>query len=112
LTVTVSVSTGWQDGVGMVRLGGELDLAAGELVSRELKRAITAPGTRAVRVDLSGLRFIDSSGMSVLIKGRRTADETGVAYQVTGATGMVRHVLSLTGLLEHLCAGPPADSPR
>jgi anti-sigma B factor antagonist len=101
--VAVSVSTTREDGVGTVTVTGELDLASGDGVTRAIGQEITAPDTTAVLVDLSALTFLDSSGISVLVKGRREADKTGVSYRVTGVTGMVRQVLSLTGLLEHLC---------
>jgi anti-sigma B factor antagonist len=87
---------------------GELDLAAAEIVTKAIHQEITTTGARAVHVDLSGTQFIDSTGISILLKGRRVADRTGVAYRVIGATDMVREILSLTGVLEHLTA----DSPR
>jgi anti-sigma B factor antagonist len=105
--VAVSVSTAEHDGLATVTVTGELDLAAAEIVTKAIDQEITATGTRAVDVDLSGTQFIDSSGISILLKGRRAADKTGVAYRVTGATGMVRQILSLTGVLEHLTAASP-----
>lgn len=110
--MSISVSTQWQDGVATIRVGGELDLATGEPLAQEIHRAINGAGTRAIRVDLSQMQFIDSSGIAVLLKGRRAADRTGVAYHITGAAGMVHHILSLTGVLEHLSAEPPVDSRR
>jgi hypothetical protein len=47
----------------------------------------------------------------MLLKGRREADETGVYYQISGATGTVRQILSLTGVVEHLRAESTPDSP-
>jgi len=105
--VAVSVSTVRQDGLATVTVIGDLDLAAAEVVTRAIDQEITATGTRAVNVELSGTQFIDSSGISILLKGRRAADRTGVAFRVTGATEMVRQILDLTGVLEHLTADPP-----
>jgi len=105
--VAVSVSTAEQDGLATVTVTGELDLAAADIVTQAIDQEITATGTRAVNVELSGTQFIDSSGISILLKGRRAADRTGVAYRVTGATEMVRQILDLTGVLEHLTADPP-----
>jgi anti-sigma B factor antagonist len=103
----LSVSTRSDDGVTTVAIAGELDLSSGDVVARSISRAVRTEGTRAVTVDLAELRFIDSSGISVLLKGRREADEAGLAYRVTGATGIVRQVLGLSGVLEHL-----SDEPR
>jgi anti-anti-sigma factor len=57
----------------------------------------------AVVVDLAGVQFLDSSGIAVLLKGRRLADERGAAYRVAGAHGMVKRILELSGVWEHLC---------
>ena len=110
-SVAVSVSTAGQDGLATVTVTGALDLAAAEIVTRAIDQEITASGAKALHIDLSRTEFIDSSGISILLKGRRAADRTGVAYRVTGAAGMVRQILSLTGVLEHLTAEPIADPP-
>lgn len=98
----LSVSTVWQDRVATVSLAGELDLAGRDRVEQAIAQAVHAEGTRSVLVDLSDLGFIDSSGIGMLLKGRRQADVAGVAYRVSAATGIVEQVLSLTGVLDHL----------
>jgi anti-anti-sigma factor len=57
----------------------------------------------AVLVDLAGVQFLDSSGIASLLKGRRLADQRGVSYRAVGADGMIRQVLELGGVWEHLC---------
>lgn len=111
IDVTSSVSSGRRDGVATVRVIGEFDLAVAEAVSQAIGQAIAA-GTDGVIVDLSETQFMDSSGISVLLNGRREADRVGVAYRITGATEMVRHILSLTGVLQYLSGEPSADPPR
>jgi len=110
--VAVSVSSKRQDGVATVTLAGEFDLASGKVVTQAIDHEITAAGTTAVNVDLSDLAYLDSSGIGGLVKGRRKADKTGVAYRVTGATGMVRQVLRMTGMLEYLAAESTIESPE
>jgi anti-anti-sigma factor len=58
-------------------------------------------------VELSGVTFIDSAGINALLKGRRAADERGRVFRVTGATGIVRELLDMTGVWAHL-SSPPA----
>jgi anti-sigma B factor antagonist len=110
--VAVSVSSNREDGVATVMLAGELDLASVDVVSQAIDHEIAAAGTEAVIVDLSDMAFLDSSGIAVLIKGRREADKTGVAYRVIGANGMVRDILRLTGVLEYLSAESTVESPE
>jgi ABC-type transporter Mla MlaB component len=52
-------------------------------------------GIDAVIVDLSDVTFLDSSGISALLRGRRLADDTHPGYHVTGARGLVLTVLEL-----------------
>lgn len=104
--MNLSVSTTQQDKVATVTIEGELDLGVRETVEKAIGDAIDAAGTREVIIDLSGLQFIDSSGIGILLKGRRQADRAGVAYRVSAPTGIVRQVLELTGVLEHLSGQP------
>jgi anti-anti-sigma regulatory factor len=53
-------------------------------------------------VDLSGVSFLDSAGINALLKVRRWADANRRSARVTGAGGLVREVLELTGVLAHL----------
>jgi anti-anti-sigma factor len=99
--VDVSVTTQRHDGVTVVAVEGEIDLASGGRLEQEITAALADPGTGVV-VDLHGVTFLDSSGISVLLKGRRLADTQGVDYRVTGASNMVRQVLDLTGVWGHL----------
>ncbi|HKD96675.1 MAG TPA: STAS domain-containing protein [Micromonosporaceae bacterium] len=100
--MNLTVSTRRAAGEAVVAVTGEIDLASGGQVDREIVEAIDGEGTVSVVVDLSEVRFMDSSGIAVLIRGRRRADEHGVSYRITGANGMVRQVLELTGILAHL----------
>jgi anti-sigma B factor antagonist len=99
--VGVSVTTQQCDGRTIVAVVGDIDLASGGDLEQEITAALAGPGT-AVVVDLQGVTFLDSSGIGVLLKGRRLADTHGVDYRVTGATNMVRQVLDLTGVWGHL----------
>jgi anti-anti-sigma factor len=54
-----------RDGWTRLTLGGELDLAAADTIRRRLEELRAA--NRHVRLDLSQLQFIDSSGAHVLL---------------------------------------------
>jgi anti-anti-sigma factor len=102
----VSVSSDRDGGVLTVAVSGDVDLATGPLVSGAIDDALAAEGAETVRVDLSGVRFLDSSGIALLLKGRRDADERGLAFQVFGAQGVTLQVLEVTGVLAHLSGEP------
>lgn len=98
----VSVSSHRQGSVLTVVVGGEVDLATCPEVDDEIRQAIDTEGVESVQVDLSEVTFLDSSGIALLLRGRRRAEERGVAYQVTGAHGITQEVLEITGVWAHL----------
>lgn len=91
------------DGVATVVVSGDVDLATAPAMERTIDEAIAADGVDAVVVDLTGVGFLDSSGIAALLKGRRLADRRGATFRVTGARGMVRRIFELSGVWEHLC---------
>ena len=89
---------------GVVCLGvsGELDLATAADLEDAVATAAALPGVREVLVELSGLRFLDASGIAALNRARNHAARTGVLVRAEGARGVVRRVLELTGVGERL----------
>lgn len=53
---------------------------------------------------------MDSSGIALLLRGRREAQQHGVAYRIRGARGIVREVLELTGVWAHLAEQPASGA--
>ena len=92
----------------VLALGGELDLATVAVLQEELERAI--PGRGAVVIDLSGLRFIDSSGLDVLMQAERELYAWGGRLVLVRETPAVRRIFELTGLDRYFawCDSPSA----
>ena len=88
----------------VVSLTGECDLAARERLTAALLAAVEQ--SPVVVADLSGLAFLDSSGVHALVVAHREAKRRGGRFAAVGATGVVAHVLDLTGMAELL---RPAD---
>jgi anti-sigma B factor antagonist len=88
---------------------GDIDLSTVDQLVSEIAAAAAADVTDVV-VDLSGVAFIDSAGISALLRGRRLADERAQRFRVTGAEGLVREVLEMTGVWRHL-SGQTVDKP-
>jgi anti-sigma B factor antagonist len=85
---------------------GDVDLATGTSLDTAITTAVTGAGDRAVVVDLSAVTFLDSSGIALLVHGRRLAETSHVPYRVAGAHGVVREVLDLTGVWALLAEEP------
>ncbi len=88
------------EGVVCVRVAGVIDFVAAGAVRTELLLAVT--GAEKVRVDLSGLEFTDSSGLSALVGGFNEARRRGVDFVLYGLTPAMWRVLAVTRLLEVL----------
>lgn len=59
-----------QDGWAVVTVAGEMDLTSSPAVRQKVHDAV-ADGRRSVVLDLSDVRFCDSSGVGVMIGARR-----------------------------------------
>lgn len=80
-----------------VRLGGELDIATAPRAEEELRRAEEqAPETLAV--DLSGLSFMDSTGLRLVVACAARSREAERRLLVVRGPDPVHRVLELTGL--------------
>lgn len=99
--VTLSLSTHRYADVFTIAVQGEIDLSTAPELDREIAAAHHGDAT-AVVVDLAGVTFLDSAGINTLLKGRRLAEEHGQRFRVAGADGVVRQLLDLTGVWEHL----------
>ena len=80
----------------MIRLWGELDLAAADLLDEEVLRAGTGH-TGKIVIDLSGLEFIDAAGIHMLIDLESASQSNGSRLRVIPASGPVQRLLELTG---------------
>ncbi len=88
------------DGVAVVELRGEHDLATAAEVRTVLDRSVAA--RRATVVELSLTDFIDSSILGVLLAGLRQAREAGLGFVFVvqaDDSGAVNRTLAGSGLL-------------
>lgn len=74
---------------------GEVDLATAPQLRHELLRHLVT--TDHLWLDLEGVTFMDSSGLHVLIAGRRRADLLGTHLEIARASTAVDRVLEITG---------------
>jgi anti-anti-sigma factor len=91
---------GVREEAGTVTVRGELDVAtAGSLEKLLLRRR--EPGTR-IRLDLSGLGFMDSTGLRVLLRAQQAAERGGWEVELVGVTRPVRRLFDLSGVHDAL----------
>ena len=98
-------------GTAVVALEWDLDLAAAPEAAEAL-RAAQADGGPVV-LDLRALRFMDSSGLRVVLEAQRRAAGSGDgALRIATAEGEVRRVFELSGVgaLVTLVDAPPPEA--
>jgi anti-anti-sigma factor len=86
---------------------GELDLASGPELEAELAR-VSEPPPELLIIDLRRLDFMDSTGLSILVKAHQRAVEEDREFGLVRGSPQVQRLLELTGVSERL---PMADSP-
>jgi anti-anti-sigma factor len=87
-------------GDAVVTIRGELDLATRDAAEAVLLDAEEA-ATRAVVLDLRDLRFLGSTGLSVLVASAGRATLRGIGHEIVPSEG-VRRLLAMTGVDRHL----------
>ena len=81
----------------VVSIVGELDMADGDLVGKILIDAADARKP-IIQLELSGLRFADSSAIKAILIGAQAAEQRGVTYELVNPHERVRRLLEVTGL--------------
>jgi anti-sigma B factor antagonist len=89
-----------ENGVAIVRLSGEADLHTAPILREALSQAIESdPGLLVV--DMTGVSFIDSMMLGVLLSATRRARPTGTEIRIVVDDPHVRRIFELT-LLDHV----------
>ena len=86
-----------------VVLGGEIDLAGAPDVDAAIQRALLY-SPRVLHLDLNAVTFLDSCGISAIVRGWRCAGPN-VTVQLSTAQPNVEMVLAITSLRDLLARG-------
>lgn len=90
---------GIREGATVVEVAGELDLHSAPQLRAELTRALENSVPPRVIVDLSGVNFIDSTGVGVLIGALKRAREADGKLLFCNPQPRVCRVFEITGLV-------------
>jgi anti-sigma B factor antagonist len=84
----------------LVRLNGRSTVdSSPDLRDRLLQVLAEEPSPRVVTVDLSGVTYIETSGIATLIEALRTARHRRMTLCLQGLSGSVLRLFEVTGLL-------------
>jgi anti-sigma B factor antagonist len=95
----VEVRTEGQAAVVVVR--GELDLATSPELEEQLRR-IWDTGNEQLVIDLRELEFMDSTGLSIIVKAHQRLTDEGRQLSLVRGSQQVQRLLDLTGVSERL----------
>lgn len=95
------LETSHRSGAAVIRVFGELDLATSPGLEEELDR-VAADDVPLIIVDLAELEFMDSTGLSVLVRAHQRAEEAGQRFGLINSSQQVQRLLTLTGVKDRL----------
>lgn len=93
----LSISTSEQSGAVVVHCVGEVDVATAAQL-RDVVQQAFADGSRAVALDMTGVTFMDSTGLGVVVGRLKTLRRAGGNLTVAVTADRVRRVFEITGL--------------
>ena len=120
MNVEIGIDRENRDGIELVALAGELDIATAPRVERELGDAFDAT-RRGLVLDLTDLSYFDSTGINLFAHTSRRAEMLGIKLAVVSPAPHLRRLIDLSGMsnvlalresraaaLEYVLQGRPA----
>ena len=93
----LQVQTRHEGEVAVVAATGEVDVFTAPGLDAEITALLDQGSSRLV-VDLSGVSFLDSTGLGVLVKGLKTARDAGGSMHLVVTSDRIRKIFDITGL--------------
>jgi len=94
----MKTSTGQQGNVTVIALEGNLMGGPDASTLNTMLHQLLGEGKKRVVLDLSGVQFINSSGLGLLIGGVNAMRSAGGTLKVAGASEKVRGLIKITKL--------------
>lgn len=86
-------------GDGALSVVGEIDAHSAPDFAARLREL---DGSSDRRIDMSGVEFMDSSGLRVLIEAHQAAEEAGARLILVSPGRVVSRIIEVSGLADHL----------
>lgn len=86
------------DGHHTLVLSGELDLATAPGLEAIITR-LCGDGVNGISLDLSGLTFMDSSGLQAVFNAQQLCREHGYDFLVASGNGQVLRLFEIAGVI-------------
>lgn len=104
LEVSTADDTGWT----ILAVTGEIDISTAATFEDALHSAMES--SKQVVVDLSGVRFMDSTGLGILMRAHKRQDDVGAALRLAAPSDRVVRILDVTQLGNVFAVYPSVDA--
>lgn len=94
----------------VVSVDGDLDFQTAAPLQTNLVRLLR-DGAALVTLDVRGLRFIDSTGLSVIVHVWRAGHDTGTRFALRGVPPFLASILDITGVGNLIVRSPRQELP-
>jgi anti-sigma B factor antagonist len=96
----MQISSRRVDNATIFEISGDIDLANSPEVRKALLREVRDNRRPRVVLNLSQVRYIDSSGVASLVESLKASRDLGSRFILVGLSGPAREVLQLSRLLK------------
>lgn len=96
------VTTNTQDDWIVFKVEGDLDVYTAARLSTSLFGVIDKQEVLGVGIDLSRVNFMDSAGLSVIIRGHKRAQASNLGFRLIKPRQQIRRILEVTDLVSLL----------
>lgn len=93
----MQLSVSQSNGHAILTVSGEVDLSTSPQLDGAVIDAVAQELTH-LTIDLSNVSFLDSSGLSVIVKALKRSRDAGAKFDVVATNERVLKVFSITGL--------------
>jgi anti-sigma B factor antagonist len=105
--LVINVHARADTGVLRLAVAGEVDALTGPQLQDAVEDALRDDRPGHLDVDLDGVTFLDSAGITALLLCHANAEHANCRFRLTKAQPGVYRVLQITGLLEHFGMAEP-----
>ena len=96
----MNISSRRVDNATIVDVSGNIDMSNSPEVRKVLLRELRVKDVSRVLLNLTGVAYIDSSGVASLVEGLKASRETGSRFILFGLNEAAREVLKISRLLK------------
>ncbi|MCX6614851.1 MAG: STAS domain-containing protein [Acidobacteria bacterium] len=97
--MSIQIDVRRQEQTAVINVVGDIDLYSSPQVRQTILDALNEKSDNRVLVNLTGVKYIDSSGVASLVEGLQLARRSRVRFALCGLNKAPRQVLELTRLI-------------